>query len=392
MTLSRSELRALQIVAEGGIIEVGEGLFAVSSQTDPNKHYMVKIADGKRMCECTDFSKGRKCKHVYAVTYYLMMRDLRRGLQNTVEDEVRCDSCGSENIVKAGFRYNKSGVVQRYYCKDCGRWFKDPSGFDHCRFKPEVVAAALDLYCRGLSLRQVSDHLQSIHKIKVSYGTIYVWLKRYVELVHRYTSELTGSFTERWHADETILNVRGRDLLIWSLLDDETRFLIAYHISTRKSEEEACTLIGKGLQKSSSPPWELVTDGNPAYTKALRDGVSLGKPLIHVVGPLAGPVTNNRVERLNQTIKKRAKGAVHFNDQKGVETFMKAFEVFYNFIRPHSALGYVTPAEKAGIARKTSWYELISLACKGSSEDSARLKTAAAVKRGMNLVSSTSES
>jgi len=364
MTVSRRELRALQIVAEKGVTEIGDGLFTVVSRSDPSKRYIVRIADGKRMCECMDFAKGKKCKHIYAVTYYLMIRDLRACLQNATEEEVHCKFCGSKIVTKAGFRYNKNGIVQRYYCKDCHRWFRDPAGFDHSRFKPEVIAAALDLYCRGLSLRQISDHLESTYKIKVSYGTIYLWLKKYVGLVHSYTSEFTGNFSERWHADETLLNVRGRDLLLWNLLDNETRFLIAYHISARKSEEEACNLIKKGLQKSNSPPWEVITDGNPAYTEALRNEASPGKPLIHVVGPLAGPVTNNRIERLNQTIKKRAENALHFNGECGAETFSKAFEIFYNYIRPHLTLNSATPAEKAGIMEKTNWHELIMAASK----------------------------
>jgi putative transposase len=380
MTASRRELRALHIVAEKGVTEIGDGLFAVVSRSDPGKRYIVRIADGKRMCECMDFAKGKKCKHIYAVTYYLMIRDLRAGLRNTTEEEVRCKFCGSENINKAGFRYNKTGIVQRYYCKDCHRWFRDPIGFDHCRFKPEVIATALDLYCRGLSLRQISDHLESAYGIEVSYGTIYLWLKKYVELVRSYTSEFTGNFSERWHADETLLNVSGRDLVLWNLLDNETRFLIACHVSARKSEEEAENLIKKGLQKSNSPPWEVITDGNPAYTEALRKEASPGKPLIHVVGPLAGPVTNNRVERLNQTIKRRAKGTTHFNKKEGVETFVNAFGIFYNFIRSHSALNYATPAEKAGIIKKTNWHELIMSAKRAQRGKTGSRTTVAVVK------------
>jgi transposase InsO family protein len=115
----------------------------------------------------------------------------------------------------------------------------------------------------------------------------------------------------------------------------------------------------------------VITDGNPAYTEALRKEASPGKPLIHVVGPLAGPVTNNLIERLNQTIKKRAENALHFNGQSGAETFSKAFEIFYNYIRPHLALNSATPAEKAGIMEKTNWHELIMAANKTLSKKRA---------------------
>ncbi|MEM2027572.1 MAG: transposase [Candidatus Bathyarchaeia archaeon] len=121
--------------------------------------------------------------------------------------------------------------MQRYRCKKCGTYFRDPRGFKWLRFSPDVIAAALDLYCRGLSLRSVAKHLESTYGVKVSYGTIYSWLKKYVEIVHRYTSQIRGEHGDRWHADETVLRVRGRDLFLWTILDYETRFLLAHHIS-----------------------------------------------------------------------------------------------------------------------------------------------------------------
>lgn len=363
MPMSRREIKALQIVAEKGIYEMGNGMFKVVSQSDPSQYHIVWIVGGKRICDCADFAKGKRCKHIYAVTYYLMLKDLMLGASYNGENvENTCPNCGSDQIVKYGYRYNKSGAVQRYYCKSCRKSFRDTSSFKWSRYNPHIIATALDLYCRGLSLREVADHLKSTYGIAVSYGTIYLWIKRYVELVHKYTTHLTKRTSERWCADETIVHVKSRDLLLWTLLDYESRLLIAYRISANKTTKEASHLIKKGLQSTCSPPLEFITDGNPAYSKALKNATKLGTPMIHVVGPLTGPITNNRSERLNQTVKKRVKNAIHFNSENGIEAFVKAFEIYYNFIRPHFALGNATPAEKAGIMPKTSWKELIKLA------------------------------
>lgn len=362
MPICRREMKGLQIVAENGVTKVDDGLYSVKSQSNPNISYIVSIEKGKMVCNCKDFAKGKRCKHWYAVKYYIMLMDLRKKATylSSKSEAAVCPTCKSTFIEKAGYRYNKNGTVQRYRCKTCGKWFRDPHVLEGSRFSAEIVSTAIDLYCRGLSLREVSEHFASAYGTKISYGTIYSWLKKYVELIHKYTSKFTGNLSERWHADETLLNVRGRDLLLWNLLDSETRFLIAYHISANKSEKEAGALIKKGLRKSL--PWEVITDGNPSYAKALAKEAKDNQPLIHVIGPLAGPISNNLVERFNQTIKKRAKVAVHFNESRGVETFMQAFSIYYNFIRPHQALGNSTPAEKAGIMEKTNWRELIMLA------------------------------
>lgn len=362
MPMSRREIKALQIVAKKGIYEMGNGIFKVESQSNPSQYHIVRMTNGKRTCDCIDFAKGKKCKHIYAVTYYLILKDLTLGISCNEENIDACPNCNSKQIVKSGYRYNKSGPVQRYYCKSCEKSFRDPRGFKWSKYNPHIIATALDLYCRGLSLREVADHLKSTYKIAVSYGTVYVWIKRYVELVHKYTTNLTKRTSERWCADETIVHVKSRDLLLWTLLDYGSRLIIAHRISTNKTTKEARSLIKKGLQSTSFPPLEFVTDGNPAYSKALKNAIKLGTPIIHVVGPLAGPITNNRSERLNQTVKKRVKNAIHFNSESGIEAFVKAFEIYYNFIRPHQALGNITPAEKAGIMPKTSWKDLIILA------------------------------
>jgi len=301
--MSRREIKALQIVAEKGIYEVGDGTFKVIS-SNPGQYHTVRVANGRRTCDCPDFAKRKKCKHVYAVTYYLMVKDLVSSIScGEGNVEVACPLCSSsQQVVKAGFRYNKSGPVQRYYCKSCRKSFRDPRGFEWSRYSPHIIATALDLYCRGLSLREVADHLKSTYNIEVSYGTIYIWIKRYVELVHKYTSGFSKNTRERWCADETMVHVRSRDLLLWMLLDYENRLLIAHHISAGKHSDDASRLIRKGVQSTRSLPLEIVSDGNPAYHRAIENELR-GIPLVHVVGPLAGPITNNRSERLNQTVK-----------------------------------------------------------------------------------------
>lgn len=300
--MSRREIRALQIVSEGGVTELAEGLFVVTSQSDPGKRHLVRVADGSRTCDCEDFANRRKCKHIYAVTYYLMLKNIVLNVsRQQLNLEISCPHCGLKEIVRSGYRYNKSGPVQRYYCKLCRKWFRDPDAFTHRKFSPHVIVTALDLYCRGLSLREVEDHLRSTYNVEVSYGTIYSWIRCYVELVHKYTSTLTKNVSERWCADETLIRVRGRDLFLWSLLDYKTRLLIAHHISNLKNAKEAGELIKKGYKNANGHPLEIVSDGNVAYQKALQTEVE-HKPLIHIIGPLSGPVSNNRVEKLNQTI------------------------------------------------------------------------------------------
>lgn len=55
----------------------------------------------------------------------------------------------------------------------------------------------------------------------------------------------------------------------------------------------------------------------------------------------------------------------HFNGKCGAETFAKGFAIHYNFIKPHQALNWKTPAQEAGVASgKNNWLDLIINALK----------------------------
>jgi putative transposase len=63
-----------------------------------------------------------KCKHIYAVEFSLRLR-------KTIESQfiikqVNAHICPTgefENVVKHGIRYNKSGDIQRFFCKACSK-------------------------------------------------------------------------------------------------------------------------------------------------------------------------------------------------------------------------------------------------------------------------------
>ena len=53
----------------------------------------------------------------------------------------------------------------------------------------KIIATALDLYFRGLSLRKISEHFETLYQAKVSYTSVYYWLSKYVEIVEAIHSE-----------------------------------------------------------------------------------------------------------------------------------------------------------------------------------------------------------
>lgn len=363
MGLSKRELKGLKLLIEqNGVRELEPGKFVVRSQRDKNKWYEVVCENGKLKCTCEDYRRRKRpCKHIYAVRYYLMIRELSHKLREEVhsEDEV-CPYCGSAHVVKCGYRYNKSGPVQRYLCKTCGRRFVNRYGLEGLRFSPDIIVTAIDLYCRGLSLRQVAEHLRRARGIRVSHATVYNWIKRFARLIHEYTKHVRADVADRWCADETIVRINGRDAILWSLLDSETRFLLAVRISASRKAEEARKLLKEGLKRANKRPLEIITDGNKAYEKAINEEFGgNGSNLIHVQALLSGPLTNNYVESLFSVIKSRLRTMKRFYSMETARTFVALYEFFHNFMKEHSALKQ-TPAEFIGLTdENTTWLSIL---------------------------------
>jgi len=358
----RSENRGIQILTKGDVKKQNDSHYQVRSQTDQNTWYDVNWDKNHWSCTCMDYQKNRsRCKHINAVNYQLILEEIKLGTAH-LTDEGLCPECNrKDQVIKQGIRYNRSGPIQGYLCKRCNRKFPArPASFKGMKNKIRIITATIDLYFRGLSLRQITEHLQTTYNTKVCHGTIYYWLRKYVSLVSQYSGKLNANFPGRWHADETVLHVNGRHLLLWSLLDSDTRFIIATHISQKRSEEEAAILMKKGVNKSTTAPSEIVTDALPSYNNAIQNELgSANDQIVHLTGSLS-KAFNNRMERLNGTYKNRMRTMAGFQNKEGAAQFVDGFSTFYNFIKPHMALGDLTPAQMLGLVdEKYSWLDLI---------------------------------
>ena len=85
--------------------------------------------------------------------------------------------------------------------------------------------------------------------------------------------------------------------------------------------------------------------------KAYREGISqtLGNKVDHIAkcGITKPHSNNNRVERLNGTLRERVKVQRGWKNPKSA--ISEGQRIYYNFIKPHQALEGKTPAEKVGI-------------------------------------------
>lgn len=344
MRLSLRELRGLGILILGGQIKKeSEKVFWVRSQTNNSSFHRVEWREDKWVCDCQDYDKREKpCKHIYAVNFLL---DLPRiVLSNSEAFERLCPYCGSTNVRPKGFRYNKSGPLRMFRCRDCGKRFVDNTCSDYSGAKAALAIIAADLYFKGLSLRDIKNHLWQVYGVDKPVATIHRWVTRIANALKRAFEDIKLDVGDKWLADETNIKVEGELIYLWNIMDYETRRYIVSLLTSGRNADEALEAIKQAIRNAGKLPKSIVTDGLKSYSKALE---MLGLPIEHIKNAgLAKYENNNRIERLHGTMKewiKRRRGLKEkFNE------FVESYRLYYNYIRPNNALKDETPAKNEG--------------------------------------------
>lgn len=323
--------------------------------------YLVRSADGKTWfntswrgkrwrCNCGDFTaSSRACMHVHAVSLMLRLPEL---VAMAMDPQIfACPSCGAEpdRLKKSGIQRNRSGPTQRYICTSCGFRFNDRASFEKLRSNPMLILIAVDLYFKGLSTRQTSEHLTEFYGCDVSHVTVYRWVRRYSKLMKEVEAELAAelSIGRSWHIDETLVKVKGGLEYMWNILDRRTRYLLASQITVKRDAKTFRRIFRNAINATNRVPNRVTTDGLSTYKKVM----SGYKGIEHVAGKaFKDQDSNNLIERANKTMKSRLKPMEKFETEEGAKSLADGLRIYYNFVRPHMALGGQTPAQVAGIA------------------------------------------
>ena len=304
-----SRTPALAIVARGDQIEtVSPTEYVVSSQSKLGAKYRVTVTRDRWECDCVFYQETKvACIHIFAVRF-------KEGFKAEALPKAGelCSRCGSGLVTLYGKRHNRSGILSRFICKACGYRFTGRDGFQRRRADPEKIALALDLYYRGMSIRKVVEHFAQVHGLKVGHATVYRWVAHYSKLAAEWMDRQGARTGERWHIDETVVQVNGVPKYLWNVLDADTRFLMATHVSHGRGMPDTRAPLRKAKAVTPDRPMEVFSDGMNAYHHAIGRELSyrVGDRVVnphHRVPSIRAPESNNLVERLHGTEKERVK-------------------------------------------------------------------------------------
>jgi putative transposase len=268
----------------------------------------------------------------------------------------RCKYCGSDNVV----RFGRSKQRQRLRCQDCKRTFMDADTLAGMKTPAIQVASALSMYYGGMSLNAIRRHLDQQYGNRPSDSTVYEWINRFTKIAVRETRGYKPNVGDVWIADETVLKIGGENVWFWDIIDAKTRFLLASHISTKRTTADALTLMKLAEKRAGKVPELVFTDKLRAYL----DGIELawGADTKHIPSKgFVAPMNTNIIERFHGSLKDRTKVMRGLKRKDTARLLIAGWLIHYNFFRPHERLNDRTPAEKAGIKLPfQNWLEVVN--------------------------------
>jgi putative transposase len=265
-----------------------------------------------------------------------------------------CKYCNSAAVVKFGKYKN----VQRYWCKSCQRKLKADDALFHMKKSLQCVSSALSLYYNGMSIANIGNYLQWEYGYHPSKSVVYEWIDKYTAMAIEHFKSYKPQVGDTWILDETILDTNGRKIYFGDIIDIKTRFLLASGVLLHHNSEDAQKLMESAFKRARKAPRVIVTNELSSYP----DGIELNVSATTEHSQSSSFVFKENtalVELFRGALKERIKVIRGFKDFDTLNEFAEGFAVFYNFLKPHEAMGGRTPADVARITYKArNWADV----------------------------------
>jgi putative transposase len=160
---------------------------------------------------------------------------------------------------------------------------------------------------------------------------------------------------EHWHVDISYLNICGTFFFLCSILDGYSRFVVHWEIRETMKEAEVQTIIQRAREQYPGEHPRIITDNGPQFVaRDFKDFIRICG-MTHVKTSPYYPQSNGKIERWFKTVKGeciRVRTPLTLEDARRL---VAEFVDYYNAVRLHSAIAYVTPADKLAGRAEAIW-------------------------------------
>jgi transposase InsO family protein len=151
---------------------------------------------------------------------------------------------------------------------------------------------------------------------------------------------------EHWHIDVSYVNICGTFYYLCSILDGYSRYVVDWDLRESMTESDVEIILQAARERFPDARPRIISDNGPQFlARDFKEFIALCG-MTHVRTSPFYPQSNGKLERYHRTIKTdciRPGTPLSLQDARRL---VERFVVQYNTVRLHSAIQYVTPADK----------------------------------------------
>ncbi|WP_396216801.1 transposase [Gemmatimonas sp.] len=157
------------------------------------------------------------------------------------------------------------------------------------------------------------------------------------------------------HIDFTYVNIAGTCYYLCAILDGWSRDLVHWELRESMTTRDVTTIGQRAQERFPEARPRIISDNGPPFiARAFRDFIRLAG-MTHVRTAPYYPQSHGKLERWNQTIKVTTIRPEAPTSIAEARRHVTAFVAHDNEQRRHSAIGYVTPADRLADRSEQIW-------------------------------------
>ena len=143
--------------------------------------------------------------------------------------------------------------------------------------------------------------------------------------------------------DFTEQKVKGKRIFTCAIISTNKKLIVGYSMGKSCSSELACEALTSAIDKYGAP-YLIMTDRGSAFTSKIFFDILQKNNIKHSMSRPHTPVDNVYIETFWKSMKTEI-GQLTLLDEDKYTMVVDYYMHYYNFNRPHSSIGYLTPIE-----------------------------------------------
>jgi len=206
------------------------------------------------------------------------------------------------------------------------------------------IASAMGMYYGGMSLDGLQQQFKQDHNLDMSESNYWNWVTTFTKKAINEAKDFHPTVGDHWTADETYLSLGKRNVYFWDIIDDDSRYLLATHVSFTRGKKDAQKLMELAEERAGKAPKTITTDKLASYIQGVE--IAYGTDSEHRQGgPFDTENNTNRIERFHRTLQQRTDAMAKFKNLEDIRLLTNGWLINYNFMKQNTAIGDIPPAQ-----------------------------------------------